>query len=52
MSIEKAVEEWRAARQAIFDHEERAPKECWARLAEAEHALMQVANRIKDSKEQ
>jgi hypothetical protein len=47
MTIEKAVEEWRAARQAIFD-QERAPKECWARLAEAEHALMQLANRIKE----
>lgn len=45
--MKEALEEWRAARQAIFD-QERAPKECWARLAEAEHVLMQLANRKKD----
>jgi hypothetical protein len=42
-----AVEEWRAARQDIFDNASRVSeenKERWRRLSDAENALMAIAN--------
>ena len=49
--VRAALEEWRAARQAIFDRsnfpidQEKDPFR-WKRLSDAEHKLMEVANRL------
>ena len=44
----EAVEEWRAARQAIFDRasipQDKQDPNRWKRLSDAEHRLMEVAN--------
>ncbi len=48
MSIIEPLIEWRDARQAIFDAQAslKATPEQFARLAKAEHALMDQARRI------
>ena len=44
------LEDWRAARQDIFDNTSSISEENtgrWIRLSKAEHALMQRANQLK-----
>lgn len=47
--LEKALKEWRDARQAIFDLAggELPNERRWQRLANAEHALMKQAMELK-----
>jgi len=49
MFLLSALEEWRAARQDIFDHASKVSEENtarWRRLANAETALMQMAKEL------
>jgi hypothetical protein len=46
LDLHGAVIEWRDARQAIFDQPTAEPA-LWARLADAEHALMAIAKRMR-----
>lgn len=46
-NIAEALEEWRAARQDIFDNATKISEENsarWTRLSNAEHALMRIAD--------
>lgn len=49
--LKLALEEWRAARQAIFDRhnfpvdQEKDPLR-WKRLSDAENKLMEIANKL------
>lgn len=48
--LKEALEEWRTARQAIFDRGSTPPSEDgrqrWKRLSDAENKLMEIANAL------
>lgn len=48
--LKEALEEWRAARQDIFDNISKISEENiqrWKRLSEAEDKLMKITNKLK-----
>lgn len=50
-NLKEALEEWRAARQDIFNNTSKISdenNERWKRLSNAEHKLMEIANKNAD----